>query len=66
MSEPSKVEIRTRVLEAVAHHCSSREWNDVDLLAEKVRILSDFIFDQRTIPPKLGRKELRQPDRKSV
>ena len=62
----TKEEVRIRVLEAVARHCSSREWNDVDLLAEKVKILSDFVFDQRSIAPKLAKREMRRPDRKSV
>jgi len=58
-----KVEIRLRVLEAVAHHCSAREWNDVDILAEKVRILSDFVLDQRSIST-LKKPEMRKPDLK--
>ena len=58
-----KVEIRLRVLEAVAHHCSAREWNDVDILAEKVRILSDFVLDQRSISL-LKKPEMRKPDLK--
>jgi|TARA_R110002124_G_scaffold257670_1_gene423376 hypothetical protein len=59
-----KVEVRLRVLEAVARHCSSREWNDVDIICEKVKIISDFLFDQRTVGPRLAKPELRQPDRK--
>mgnify|MGYP003134713154 CR=1 FL=1 len=58
-----KVEIRLRVLEAVAHHCSAREWNDVDILAEKVRILSDFVLDQRSIST-LKKTGMREPNLK--
>lgn len=58
-----KVEIRLRILEAVAHHCSAREWNNVDILAEKVRILADFVLDQRSIST-LKKTGMREPDLK--
>lgn len=58
-----KIEVRLRVLEAVAKHCSAREWNDVDILCEKVKIVSDFLFDQRSVGPRLVKPEMRQPDK---
>jgi hypothetical protein len=55
-----KTEVRMRTLEAVAKNGSARDWNDIDNMIEKVKILSDFVLDQRTVSS-LKRPELKQP-----
>jgi hypothetical protein len=49
-----------RTLEAVARNGSARDWNDIDNMIEKVKILSDFVLDQRTVSS-LKRPEIKPP-----
>lgn len=57
-------EIRLRVLEAYSRHARTSEWQDVDIIAEKVKMLADFIMDARTIRTP-ERRMTRVPEKKS-
>ena len=57
-------EVRLRVLDILGRHASTTDWRDVDNLAEKVRILSDFCMDARTIKP-LERRTVKAPSKSS-